>query len=1288
MTDSEDGLNGLSCEPSHHSSPAGEEPANHGPLNSVVPKPGPGLWRSEPLIPVEIPARPASSNVTTEPSKGSLGTSAPKAQTPLLSKTVSADRGGVALGDGAKVGIIYAGYVPPETLRVPACLRPHTAVVAALRGRRSALTESVLPFWPPRRDAPWHPQALWDSLTDPSKSGSILLSGHGGIGKTRTLFEVAALASQDGWDVLHLRGSNVSSAVDYLKERSESTTHPALIVIDYLNLYQTTLDMDLLQELVAAARHPSPKLAVITSVRTGWWNNHEKYPGLKSLQHVQLTPTSQDLYDVCAAVAANTAPTAIERRGLGYVLSRTGLTRPVLVRLIATIVEDHITSDLVTDTLVSGDLSDYLRDRLSEDHLAPRASSETPLLPSTVDDTVHATAVVLATTPTTVALASTVASTVLASLEEHAAPQWTAQHLVSMLINMGWLIPTEAALTSVHDVVVDHVVESVLFPDGTVAHPAHLTTFLNAAADAPAALSNALVTLERIYNEREARDELSATLKEHTDTWVRARAGVILSRLTEDPINGSVTASALLVTPLLSGPETTWEHLARPLLDELGSHSAARDLLTTAAIHLPNEYSSQIVEQALAWLKANPPDGADRLLRHLLDRDDVPPESVGALLDLSFKWSQTYADSLGADFLLTRLLTSPFLDAERTPATLSCAIKWLVRYSNHTYASHLLSAVLHRKDLSSEQSGTAIRLGETWLEQNAAHPSAAFVVPPFLSRPELTPMQRDNAADIALQRVSSSSDLEASYMLKALLGRTDLDKRHVEAACAATHAWLKQNPGPEASYMLQALLGRTDLDKRQIEAACAATHAWLKQNPGPETNYVLQALLGRTDLDKGQIEAACAATHAWLKQNPGPEASYVLPALLGRTDLDKGQIEAACAATHAWLKQNPGPETNYVLQALLGRTDLDKRQIEAACAATHAWLKQNPGPETNYVLQALLGRTDLDKGQIEAACAATHAWLKQNPGPEASYVLPALLGRTDLDKGQIEAACAATHAWLKQNPGPEASNVVQALLGRSDLDKGEIERLISHGAIQASIRLTRQVLAQASLTVAQRNLLLRRVAEAASSYTGPAGRRSVMLLVRTPDLDPQRLDLVIGTAKSWITRHMDSLQERFILHALLERADLTSSNSEIAAAMAIEWVGVHATRTQTSIVLSALLRRRDLLPKHLESVLDSADIWFSRNMTQDVAAFVLRDLLTQTVLTPAQVESGLAIAGKWVEINDLDMGPTRTIDSDPLVRMIDFLNLFLQKSLLDQRDSVESGNEQERSTNSGDLADQ
>ena len=66
----------------------------------------------------------------------------------------------------------------------------------------------------------------------------MLLVGAAGVGKTRTCFEVATQAVNDGWAVMHVTAGEAAVRSDDLYEAivAESADR-ILIVLDYLNAY-------------------------------------------------------------------------------------------------------------------------------------------------------------------------------------------------------------------------------------------------------------------------------------------------------------------------------------------------------------------------------------------------------------------------------------------------------------------------------------------------------------------------------------------------------------------------------------------------------------------------------------------------------------------------------------------------------------------------------------------------------------------------------------------------------------------------------------------------------------------------------------------------------------------------------------------------------------------------------------------------------------------------------------------------------------------------------------------
>jgi hypothetical protein len=95
------------------------------------------------------------------------------------------------------LGIDLAQWIDHLSLRVRLAHTAHSGQQTF----QAYLLEENLAFVPPADGDPTHPKILLQTLIG---NENLLLIGEGGIGKTRTMHEVAELAQNQGWRVLHL----------------------------------------------------------------------------------------------------------------------------------------------------------------------------------------------------------------------------------------------------------------------------------------------------------------------------------------------------------------------------------------------------------------------------------------------------------------------------------------------------------------------------------------------------------------------------------------------------------------------------------------------------------------------------------------------------------------------------------------------------------------------------------------------------------------------------------------------------------------------------------------------------------------------------------------------------------------------------------------------------------------------------------------------------------------------------------------------------------------------------
>ncbi len=140
---------------------------------------------------------------------------------------------------------------------------------ARLTGFRLYLKEEKLSFIPPTPEDKVHPENLLASLEQQASAAGLLIIGPGGVGKTRTCFEVARLAHQRGWRVLHLLPGEPAVTADDLQKIVLQGCTPTLLVIDYLD-QMGSLDFGTIRHrLLPETQARAIPLALLANARPG-----------------------------------------------------------------------------------------------------------------------------------------------------------------------------------------------------------------------------------------------------------------------------------------------------------------------------------------------------------------------------------------------------------------------------------------------------------------------------------------------------------------------------------------------------------------------------------------------------------------------------------------------------------------------------------------------------------------------------------------------------------------------------------------------------------------------------------------------------------------------------------------------------------------------------------------------------------------------------------------------------------------------------------------------------------
>src|SRR6185369_1043147 len=209
----------------------------------------------------------------------------------------------------------------------------HEAHEAGLSGFREYLKEEKLSYILPYIEDPTHPSKLVDMLTQDAGSKGVMLVGAGGVGKTRACFEVAKLAHQQGWRVLHITPGEPAVTVQDIENAVLQGDTPTLLVLDYLDQLGGIDWGTIRHRFLPNAKHRSVPIALLANARPGILLRHRNIERDALFSIVELA-----IYDrkdrISAHLQETLAPNASYLLGAARVKELCG-TRPIIGMFIA-----------------------------------------------------------------------------------------------------------------------------------------------------------------------------------------------------------------------------------------------------------------------------------------------------------------------------------------------------------------------------------------------------------------------------------------------------------------------------------------------------------------------------------------------------------------------------------------------------------------------------------------------------------------------------------------------------------------------------------------------------------------------------------------------------------------------------------------------------------------------------------------------------------------------------------------------------------------------------------------
>ncbi|GLW25293.1 hypothetical protein Mame01_53350 [Microbispora amethystogenes] len=910
---------------------------------------------------------------------------------------------------GADVSALEEWPEHTDTL-ISAGIVSHADEIASLNGLRRNLRDECLPFVSPPTEADCHPDRLFSTLQGLDAADGILLVGAAGAGKTRTCFEVSDRAVAAGWDVLHVRSGEPLVTSDELANAIAATGDRVLVIIDYLNECRG-LDLNTLRNRVLPdARRAGRRVVLLASARPGWQLRTDA-PLTPLFRVVRLEPSAEHSAHICSQIADSIAPKAIALLGKPRLLELCGL-RPVIAMLIAREAETMAEQGHL-DTALRGirpeELIDWVGRRLEEDYRFDTGPRD-PLTDSEPAIALQAiTAIVGATPQDEESLISSGAAVLDDNREK-------AQHLLGVLLTMGWVTKTPDGLASVHDIVTDQFLERILIRQvsWTVrSRPADRV--LSACFLRGRNFGRYAMNLGRLIRDL-ALDGREKSLTHHCAHWLAAngiRAGTVLAEREDE---GAYALGAIIENPAWSSVAFAhWPSIVTPWLTTHGHTLSARHLLYKGLRVVDNDQSSYLISEAISWLDRHGTTlEAQFVLKALLDRQELLGSAVAATVAHSMTWLDRHGTTLEAQFVLDALLDRQELLGSAVAATVAHSMTWLDRHGTTLDAGYVLKALLDRQELLGSAVAATVAHSMTWLEGHG-------------------------------------TTLEAGYVLKALLDRQELLGSAVAATVAHSMTWLDRHGTTlEARFVLKALLDRQELLGSAVAATVAHSMTWLDRHGTTlEAQFVLDALLDRQELLGSAVAATVAHSMTWLDRHGTTlEARFVLDALLDRQELLGSAVAATVAHSMTWLDRHGTTlEAGYVLKALLDRQELVGSAVAATVARSMTWLDRHGTTlDAGYVLKALLDRQELLGSAVAATVAHSMTWLDRHGTTlEAGFVIPAVLARQKI-AALPTSFPIMVEQWFDLHPADPGSGFIAKRLAR----QGALTERIAQAVISSA----------------------------------------------------------------------------------------------------------------------------------------------------------------------------------------------------------------------------------------------
>ncbi|TNJ36283.1 hypothetical protein FGF66_12090, partial [Chlorobaculum thiosulfatiphilum] len=699
-------------------------------------------------------------------------------------------------------------------------IQSHAEYCESLTLFRRYLLEDNFPFVVPEQEnVNACPANILARLEQLAGKGGVLLNGIGGVGKTRTSLEVAQLADENNWRVLHLLPGYPGVTVDDLSEVLFSGNEKTLLVFDYLD-QMPKLDLGSVRHrILPDAAKRGMKLALLANLRPSSLRTRNTERESLFTEQILLETSVHQKARITEIALERIAPLAVTKLGREKVHELCG-QRPIIAMFIA----EELQRRALNDTLEKAGLTDirnenlsgWLRKRLIEDKLVVIDNGDS-FLPAQPDPLLIAAAAMLAAAPLSREnMEETGSKAFLAAGGD--APQKAAL-VLDQLLTLGWIEQRGIEHTAAHDVVADEVLSEVLWDRSGQLRETVLGYCLTAALGRARTLGRYATALNRLQGSEKTETKAEATLHEKAGIWL----GKHCPELGQMLATTEAGESAYALGNIISTPGwatvciSEWGQIVTPWLNNHSLHPEARHLLYRGLKELPEGTAQELINTALNWLPNNlNSDTASYVLAPLLNRKEITEQNTERAIELAVNWIDTFPLDTGTDFVIARLLERNDLGTHSSRA-IDFAINWIEKFPLVSETGFILGPLLARDDLG-DRSSRAIDFALSWIDKFPLVPETGFVLNPLLARDDLGD-RSSRAIDFALSWIDKFPLVpETGFVLPPLLARDDLGTHSSRAIDFAIN-WIEKFPlVSETGFILGPLLARDDLGDRSSRA--------------------------------------------------------------------------------------------------------------------------------------------------------------------------------------------------------------------------------------------------------------------------------------------------------------------------------------------------------------------------------------------------------------------------------------------------------------------------------------